>query len=162
LKLLLMRWYSLLDELSGFPGLSLRKYLIFQNAPAVYLPLPADPRRADIKEAVMHIIFEPRHPDAAALRPLAVHRVRFALRRLDRMVPRARVRLSDVNGPRGGIDKLCQVELHTPQRRVVTSSRAAAWRDALDLALQRAARVLARSLKSRRAGTRAAAATPQS
>ena len=29
------------------------------------------------------------------------------------LVPRARVQLSDVNGPRGGVDKRCQVELRT-------------------------------------------------
>jgi len=108
----------------------------------------------------MHIIFEPRHPDAAGLRELALHRLQFALRRLSWLVPRARVQLSDVNGPRGGVDKLCQVELRTPHGVVVTSSRAGAWRDALDLALHRAARVLARSRASRRQPLRGARGTP--
>lgn len=113
----------------------------------------------------MHIIFEPRHPDAASLRDLATHRVRFSLRRLSGLVPRVRVQLSDLNGPRGGVDKLCQVELRTAHGVVVTSSRAGAWRDALDQALQRATRVLARSLASRRRplrGIRIAPALPQS
>ncbi len=35
------------------------------------------------------------------------------MRRLAWLVPRAKVQLSDVNGPRGGVDKRCRVELST-------------------------------------------------
>ena len=58
----------------------------------------------------MQVIFESRDPEATKLREAAVRRVRFALRRLAWLVPRARVQLTDVNGARGGIDKRCQVE----------------------------------------------------
>ncbi|MDP2818654.1 MAG: hypothetical protein Q8O29_10355 [Polaromonas sp.] len=61
----------------------------------------------------MQVIFESRDPEASQLRVLTVRRVRFVLRRLAWLVPRARVQLSDVNGARGGIDKRCQVELMT-------------------------------------------------
>ena len=61
----------------------------------------------------MQVLFESRDPDAARLRDLAVARLQFVLRRLHSLVPLARVRLSDVNGPRGGVDKRCQVELNT-------------------------------------------------
>jgi hypothetical protein len=47
------------------------------------------------------------------LRDLTERRVRFVLRRLGWLVPRAEVQMSDVNGPRGGVDKRCQVELRT-------------------------------------------------
>ncbi len=49
--------------------------------------------------------------------------------------------MSDVNGPRGGIDKRCQVELRTDGAgSVVVASVASDWRTALDNALARAAR----------------------
>jgi ribosome-associated translation inhibitor RaiA len=60
-------------------------------------------------------------------------------------VPRAQVQMSDVNGPRGGIDKRCQVELRTDGAgSVVVASVARDWRTALDNALARAARFLVR------------------
>ncbi len=53
--------------------------------------------------------------------------------------------MSDVNGPRGGIDKRCQVELRTDGAgTVVVASVASDWRTALDNALARAARFLMR------------------
>lgn len=96
----------------------------------------------------MQIIFESRDADGTRLRNLSVQRVRFALRRLSAMVPIARVQLSDVNGPRGGIDKRCQVELKTEVAgTVVIASMARDWRTALDRSLARATRVLTRSLQ---------------
>ncbi len=53
--------------------------------------------------------------------------------------------MSDVNGPRGGIDKRCQVELRTlGAGSVVVTSVASDWRTALDNALKRATRLLMR------------------
>jgi hypothetical protein len=82
------------------------------------------------------------------LRELSIGRVRFALRRLSTLVPRAKVQLTDINGPRGGVDKRCQVELTTEYAgKLVVYSLAHDWRTAIDLALGRATRVLTRSLK---------------
>lgn len=93
----------------------------------------------------MQVLFKSRHPHAADLRELTERRVRFVLRRLGWMVPRAEVQLSDVNGPRGGTDKRCQVALRTDGAgSVVVTAVAADWRTALDKALARAARFLAR------------------
>ena len=93
----------------------------------------------------MQVIFESRNPDAASLRDLAVSRARFVMRRLSWLVPRARLQLSDVNGPRGGVDKRCQVELKTDGGGIVViSSVSRDWRSAIDNALARAARVLLR------------------
>ena len=93
----------------------------------------------------MQVLFKSRHPQAGELRELAERRVRFALRRLGWLVPRAEVQMSDVNGPRGGIDKRCQVELRTDGAGpVVVTSVAKDWRTALDQALARAARYLVR------------------
>lgn len=96
----------------------------------------------------MQIIFESRDADGNQMRDMSVHRVRFALRRLSALVPRAKVQFSDVNGPRGGVDKRCQVELSTDAKgTVVIASLASDWRTALDSSLRRAIRVLTRSVQ---------------
>ena len=93
----------------------------------------------------MQVLFKSRHPQATGLRDLTERRVRFVLRRLGWLVPRAEVQMSDVNGPRGGIDKRCQVELRTDGAgSVVVAFVASDWRTALDNALTRAARFLMR------------------
>lgn len=94
----------------------------------------------------MQVIFESRDPGGAELRDVAVRRLRFVMRRLTWLVPRAKVRLSDINGPRGGVDKRCQLELKTDvMGTVVITSMASDWRTALDSALARASRVLTRT-----------------
>ena len=96
----------------------------------------------------MQVLFKSRHPQATELRDLTERRVRFVLRRLGWVVPRAEVQMSDVNGPRGGIDKRCQVELRTDGAgSVVVASVASDWRAALDKALAKAARFLMRALR---------------
>ena len=96
----------------------------------------------------MQVLFKSRHPHATELRDLTERRVRFVLRRLGWLVPRAEVQMSDVNGPRGGIDKRCQVQLQTDGAgSVVVASVASDWRTALDDALARAARLLMRLLR---------------
>ena len=93
----------------------------------------------------MQVLFNSRHPQATQFRDLTERRVRFVLRRLGWMVPRAEVKMSDVNGPRGGIDKRCQVELRTDGAgSLVVASVANDWRTAQDNALARAARFLMR------------------
>ena len=93
----------------------------------------------------MQVLFNSRHPQATQFRDLTERRVRFVLRRLGWMVPRAEVKMSDVNGPRGGIDKRCQVELRTDGAgSLVVASVANDWSAALDNALARAARFLMR------------------
>lgn len=100
----------------------------------------------------MKVIVESRTPDATNLRPLAEQRVRFALKRLAHFVPRARVQLSDVNGPRGGIDKRCQIEIQTEGAgTVVTSVTAREWHSALNSALTRAYSQVLKSLQRQRA-----------
>ena len=107
----------------------------------------------------MQVIFESRDAEGAQMRELSIERVRFALRRLNALVPRAKVQFSDVNGPRGGVDKRCQVELSTEAAgTVVIASLARDWRTALDRALGRATRVLTRSLQRKQKPTRDRAA----
>jgi hypothetical protein len=96
----------------------------------------------------MQIIFESRDADGTHMRDVSVEQVRFALRRLGGLVPRAKVQFSDVNGPRGGVDKRCKVELSTDAKgTVVIASLASDWRTALNRSLHRATRALTRSLQ---------------
>ena len=105
----------------------------------------------------MQVNFESRIPQATELRDIAIQRLQFRLRRLAWLVPRAKVQLSDVNGPRGGIDKRIHVELNTDTvGTLVVTSTGRDWRSALEKALSRAVRLL---LKSVRKG-RAPSATP--
>ncbi|GKT20565.1 HPF/RaiA family ribosome-associated protein [Acidovorax sp. SUPP3334] len=100
----------------------------------------------------MQIFLKSRHPEAALMRETVDRRVRFVLRRLSEQVPRADIHLVDVNGPRGGIDKRCQIELRMAGAGpVVVSAVAKDWRAALDGALARAARHVLRAW--RRAAT---------
>lgn len=110
----------------------------------------------------MQVVFKSRGAQAAELRDLSQRRTRFVLRRLAGLVPRATVSMSDVNGPRGGIDKRCRVELKTDLAgSVVVSSVANDWRSALDKALSRAVRFVLRLVQrggdSRRLRQRASA-----
>ena len=110
----------------------------------------------------MQVSFESRDPEAVQLREVALRRVQFAMRRLTWMVPRAKVQLSDVNGPRGGVDKRCQVELKTERNgTVVITSVARDWRTALDSALTRAAGVLLRSWRKSKGKHRPSQRTPE-
>ena len=94
----------------------------------------------------MQVQIETRDPRSAEFRDFAELRVRFVMRRLAWMVSRAQVQLSDVNGPRGGVDKRCQVMLKTNRRSIlVISSTASDWRAAWDTALARSARLLLRA-----------------
>jgi hypothetical protein len=95
----------------------------------------------------MQVLFKSRAPHADDLRELAQARLKTALQRLSSRVPRVTVQLSDVNGPRGGVDKRCQLELHTAGAgTVIVRSVASRWRTAFDDALARALRLLARQL----------------
>lgn len=99
----------------------------------------------------MQVIFESRDPQAAPLRDMAVGRLKFVMRRLGSLVARARLRLSDVNGPRGGVDKRCQVELKTDTgSTVVITAASHDWRTAIDDALARATQVMRRQLQRSR------------
>ncbi len=81
----------------------------------------------------------------AEWRSLAERRVRFVMRRLRSEITRVHVRLVDVNGPRGGVDQLCQLQLDTGSHgKVVVSAVQANAGAALNAALRRAARTLVR------------------
>ncbi len=107
----------------------------------------------------MQVLFETRSPDATTLRHRAEARARFVMRRMAGLSPRARVCLTDLNGPRGGQDKQCRVELNMPgSAAVVVTAVAPDWIRALDKALARAAQAFWRLRRRGSAARRRAAA----
>lgn len=46
-----------------------------------------------------------------SIRDYTKQRLQFALSRNDQHITRVQVRLADINGPRGGVDKRCQIDL---------------------------------------------------
>jgi len=99
----------------------------------------------------MQVIFTSRAAESSQLRDPVVQRVQFVMRRMTWLVPRASVQMSDINGPRGGVDKRCQVQFATDRTgTVLVTSVARDWRTALDSALSRAVRVLIRAWRRTR------------
>jgi len=114
----------------------------------------------------MQVMFKSRDREAVLLRSFVRQRIRFVFRRMDWLISKATVSMSDINGPRGGLDKRCQVQVQPPDATpVVVTSIARDWRGALDLALARAARAIIRKqqarIATRRIGQREAAWTTQ-
>jgi ribosomal subunit interface protein len=73
-------------------------------------------------------------------------RLRSALERFRGHVDDVQVRLSDVNGPRGGVDKRCRLVLSVARGGVVVAEgRATNFYQAVDLAANRAARSVRRA-----------------
>jgi putative sigma-54 modulation protein len=87
---------------------------------------------------------------------LKVHierRMRFALGRFAARIARLTVRLSDVNGPRGGIDKRCRIAIALVPRGVMVIEGAGEDSFALITdAAKRAGRAVRRELERRRKG----------
>lgn len=86
-----------------------------------------------------------------ALLDRVTRRLRFALGRLDRSVGRVTVRLGDVNGPRGGIDKSCRVQLHAAGRPITIEELDPDMYAAIDRAAERVGRAVERALARLRA-----------
>ena len=86
-------------------------------------------------------------PLTSALRSHIKRRLGFALSTKDDHIQRIAVRLSDINGPRGGADKCCHIQVllpHLPD--VVIEDTKADLYTAIDLAADRAGRTVGRRL----------------
>lgn len=92
--------------------------------------------------------------------PLISHvqrRLRYALSRSDDRVSRVTVRLSDINGPKGGVDKACRIEVRLAGRpSVVIEDIQSDIYTAVDRAAGRAGRTVLRRLALPLARRRAA------
>jgi len=77
-----------------------------------------------------------------ALRTHVTRRVAFALGQFENHIESVRARLLDLNGPRGGVDKLCVVTVHA---RGLGAVRAQSVRDDLYAAIDEACAIAGRS-----------------
>lgn len=90
-----------------------------------------------------------------ALREHVERRLRFAFDRGGQRIRRILVRLSDVNGPRGGKDKRCQLKLSLEQSpEVIIEETQSDLYAAVDRAARRAAVSVARRFSRKRAHRR--------
>ena len=100
----------------------------------------------------MKIDLQARHFSLTkALRNHVVRRLGFALSAGADQVQRVLVRLSDANGPRGGSDKRCKIQLVLPrQADIVIEDTEANLYVAIDRAANRAGRTLRRRVTRHR------------
>ena len=85
-----------------------------------------------------------------SLAPLARRRFEFALGRFGNRVRSLTVHLADLNGPRGGEDKLCRaaIRLTSPRRLIVIEDTDAEAGVAIGRAADRCARMVARAVQT--------------
>ena len=90
-----------------------------------------------------------------SLRAYIARRIQLQLRRIGGALRAVVVRLSDVNGPRGGVDKRCQVMLVRPGQPPVTIEEVSVDAyAAADVAVERAAQAAGRGVARARATRR--------
>jgi putative sigma-54 modulation protein len=86
------------------------------------------------------------------LREYVARRLRFALNRTQHSIHNVTVRISDRNGPKGGIDKHCQIHLTLPGLpNVIVTEKGKDIAAAIDRASHRAALAAARLLSKAKA-----------
>lgn len=86
-----------------------------------------------------------------ALRDYTEKRLAYALSHAQQRIQRVQVRLIDVNGPRGGVDKRCQIDVRLKGLpSVVIEDTESDLYLAIDRAAERVARMLARRLDKHR------------
>ena len=89
---------------------------------------------------------------SADLNEYVTRRAHFSLGRFSGRIRSLSIRLADVNGPRGGIDKLCHLRVDVGLRQeVVVRERQASIHAAVAFAMERAERAVQRQLELARA-----------
>ncbi len=104
----------------------------------------------------MRILIRPTSDIQPDIAERVQRRLEFALGRFSSRVRSLSVRLKDLNGPRGGHDKQCQldVRLIRPKRVIIIEDVDAEIETAISRAADRASRAIARAIDTA-AGTRA-------
>ncbi len=100
----------------------------------------------------MHVDIQSQgFPLTEGLRDYLMKRLAYGLNHGDDAIARVTVRLSDINGPRGGADKRCFIEVRLKAAAaVVIEDTESDLYVAIDRAAERAGRALARQLARRR------------
>ena len=95
----------------------------------------------------MHVDFRGLHIDRAeSLRVHAERRVESAVSRFSDRILTVHVRLTELNGPRGGVDKLCRVQVHGRGLDLVVEDMDADPYIAIDRATHRLGRSVRRAV----------------
>lgn len=82
------------------------------------------------------------------LRDFIERRAHFGLRRFARRIKSLTVRLTDLNGPRGGVDQCCDIRVDVGLGQdVIVSERRSSIYAAVTVATERASRALGRQLE---------------
>ena len=85
--------------------------------------------------------------DSRALRQFAEHALKHKMGSRAEGIRCARIRLQDVNGPRGGVDKICRIRLEVAGRGDVSvSGEATGWYEAVTIAVINARTALDRRI----------------
>jgi putative sigma-54 modulation protein len=93
------------------------------------------------------------------LRDYVTRRVHFGLGRFAGKIKSLSVQLADINGPRGGIDKCCDIRVDAGlSQKVVVRERQQTIHAAVALAIERVERVVERQLSLTRPAARRSAA----
>lgn len=83
-----------------------------------------------------------------ALRTHAVRRIHFHLSRFGHEITSVLARISDVNGPKGGVDKRCQVTVRGRRiSDVIIDDLSGDAYSAIDMAVERVGRAVGRDLE---------------
>lgn len=86
-----------------------------------------------------------------SLRSHIERRVQFALSWAYHKLPHIHLRLDDVNGPKGGLDKVCRIQIPVAGGKpVVIEETQTDMYTAIDRAIERAARTISRRLERSR------------
>jgi putative sigma-54 modulation protein len=134
---------------SPFTELFIRRIRLFQDDYKPYIEIVVRHYR---KETVMKLEIRTHGIELTeSLRAQAEKRLGFGLDWTRHEVSKVMLRLSDINGPRGGNDKRCQLRIPLPgMRDIVIEDTDADLHIAIDRAIDRAARTLERRLSRRR------------
>jgi ribosomal subunit interface protein len=109
------------------------------------------PAQFRLMEAKMKIQIRGRNVELTkVLRARAERRLGFALSRFGERIGQVLLRFSDTNGPRGDIDKRCQIDVGLKPKSVRVEHTDADLFLALDRAADRASRSVARALERER------------
>ena len=99
----------------------------------------------------MKIVIRSRIRASAAVRAYVERRLQFSLGRVSQRVERAVVHLEDVNGPRGGEDKVCRIEVRLrPTGDVLVEESGSEVLAAVAGAAERVGRAVSRAVERRR------------
>lgn len=85
---------------------------------------------------------------SSELRDFVERRIYFSMGRLAGRIKSLTVRLADINGPRGGVDKCCDIAVDAGLRqKVIVREQQATIHAAVALAVERAERAVQRQLR---------------